>query len=88
MVDEEFASGHKILRRRATIYLASAAVIPLCALMLLALQQSSATPDAQAGQFSLVMIVLTAVALLFAFVAYQRLHDTALQLAAILDRDS
>ena len=38
--------------------------------------------------FLLVVVILTAIALLFAFLAYQRLHDTTEQLRKVLDRST
>ena len=84
MVDRDFETRARQLKQRANIYLASAAVIPLCAMALLAMQQTAGSGKALIGLFLLVVIVVTAVALLFAFLAYQRLIDTTQQLRSVL----
>jgi hypothetical protein len=88
MVDMQFEKRAAQLKRRATVYLASAAAIPLAALALLAVQQGAGAGQAKGTPFLLVVIVLTAVALLFAFLAYQRLNDTTAQLRAVLDQSA
>lgn len=84
MVDVKFERRAAQLCKRATIYLASAAAIPLFALALLTVQQTIGSGRASGGLFLLVVIVLTGIALLFAFLAHQRLHNTTQHLRAVL----
>lgn len=84
MVDAGFQRRARQLKTRSAIYLASAAAIPLFALTLLAARQTLGIADASESLFLLVITVLTGVALLFAFQAYQRLNETIDQLCRIL----
>ncbi|MGN6544601.1 MAG: serine/threonine-protein kinase, partial [Aureliella sp.] len=84
MVDARFQQRASQLKTRCAIYLASAAAIPLFALTLLAARQTLGVADASESLFLLVITVLTGVALLFAFQAYQRLNATIDQLCSIL----
>ncbi len=85
MADEKFALLAGRMKRRANVYLASAAVIPLCALALLTLRQSS-SPDSNISLFLFTVLLLTAAALAFAFLAHQRLLRTLEDLGeAMLD---
>ncbi len=75
MQDIDFRKRAKRMHRRSLTYLASAAVIPLVALALLALRQSDES-TATIRIFLLITVVLTAIALLVAFLAHQRIQQT------------
>ncbi len=83
MADDAFPLLAKQMKRRANIYLASAAAIPLMALALLTLRQSS-SPDTNISLFLFAVLLLTAAALAFAFHAHQRLLGTMQDLASVL----
>ena len=83
MADDHFSELASQMTRRANIYLASAAAIPLCALALITLRQS-AGDDSTLRMFLLTVLVLTAAALAFAFHAHQRLLGTIKDLGQVL----
>lgn len=85
MVDNRFTLLSKQMKRRANIYLASAAAIPLCALALLTLRNSS-SDEGTIRIFLFVVLLLTAAALAFAFVAHQRLLRNIDDLGEVVGR--
>ncbi len=83
MHDSEFEQLAARMKRRANVYLVSAAAIPLLALALLTLRQSS-SDESTIRLFLLTVLMLTAAALTFAFSAHQRLLQAIDDLSDIL----
>lgn len=84
MVDADFEGHSKLTKQRATLHLACAALIPLLALALLATQQVLGSHRATVNQFLLVIVLLTALALAFAFRLHQRLQTTLHHLGSVM----
>lgn len=84
MVDPDFESQTRLLKRRATVHLACAALIPLLGLALLATQQVLGAHRTTVNQFLLVIVLLTAIALAFAFLLHQRLQFAHQHLGTVL----
>ncbi len=81
MVDPSFGQRAERLQRLATRYLGTAAAIPLLALGLLTMNLRG---DTGGSDFLLVVVMLTGVALPFAFFAHQRLIENTKILGSIL----
>jgi hypothetical protein len=84
MSDPGFAQRAQWMRRCANFYLASSAVIPLVALGVIITRPDSEVPP----YLKLILVVLTLLAVLFSFKAFQVLNTAIDQYEPILGKDS